>query len=423
MLFRRHVKVLIVMLSLLVATSASAQIRFTYTRIADTNTAIPGGSGDFTNFDSEGHVISGTEVVFDGGGSGQEGRYLWSGGTLSRIVDLTTAIPGGTGNFILFTDFGFSGSTVIVSGHGSGPHQEGIYSFTSAGGSPTVIADFNTAIPSGSGNFADFAENSYDGGAVFFGGESAAALEGVYTNTSGALARVADENTLLPDGSGDTFDRFFEPAIRNGLISFRATVGSVQDGIYADFGSGLTVVADETTTLPGGGGTFTGFDESSIDGNNVAFQARDASSASGVYLSEAGSISVIADANTPMPNGPGTFMFASDPTVDGDFVLFDGSNEIDLDGVYLSYRRVIVPVATTGDLLDGRIVDVADTNPHNALRGNLITFTARFTDGSRGVYLAEIDPRTLTGIPSLGGLGIGLLVVLLAGAAVLALKR
>jgi hypothetical protein len=98
----------------------------TFTKIADTDTAVPGGTGNFTGFFNP--SISNGTVTFYGANSsgGRSGIYIGNG-TLGVVADLTTAIPGGTGNF---TSFGtapsiFNGSVAFF-GRGSNG-QQGIY--------------------------------------------------------------------------------------------------------------------------------------------------------------------------------------------------------------------------------------------------------------------------------------------------------
>src|SRR4051794_36626228 len=84
------------LVSLTLTGASHAQAIFTF--VADTNTAIPGGTDNFAATGAP--AVSGGVVTFRGtGSSGQQGLYSGSGGALTRLVDLNTAIPGGTGNF------------------------------------------------------------------------------------------------------------------------------------------------------------------------------------------------------------------------------------------------------------------------------------------------------------------------------------
>jgi hypothetical protein len=134
---------------------------FTSTCVAGTNSGIPGGSGNYTNLPSAAS-LSGSNVAFFGAGAGgQQGIYARSSGVLARVADTNTAIPGGSGNFITFSPPSpitppnpiISGDNVAFFGSGSG-NQQGVYAKIS--GSLTKVADTNTAIPGGIGNFTTF---------------------------------------------------------------------------------------------------------------------------------------------------------------------------------------------------------------------------------------------------------------------------
>ena len=78
-----------------------------------------------------------------------------------------------------------------------------------------------------------------------------AGQEGVYLFADGALSRVADRSTPIPDGTG-TFTELAEPVLSGGKVAFRVLGSSGQAGIYSFAGSGLSRVADRNTTVPGG---------------------------------------------------------------------------------------------------------------------------------------------------------------------------
>jgi hypothetical protein len=62
-------------------------------KIADTSTAIPGGTGNFTGFRAV--TISDTDVAFLGvGANGQQGIYDMTGGSLLKVVDLNEILAG-----------------------------------------------------------------------------------------------------------------------------------------------------------------------------------------------------------------------------------------------------------------------------------------------------------------------------------------
>ena len=82
---------------------------------------------------------------------------------MSKQVDAATAIPGGTGNFTSLHSPTFSaipahpsvgGGDVVFFGRGSAG-QQGVYAMHGSG-PPIKLADLNTAIPDGTGNFTAF---------------------------------------------------------------------------------------------------------------------------------------------------------------------------------------------------------------------------------------------------------------------------
>jgi hypothetical protein len=77
--------------------------------VADTNTIAPGTGKTFSSF-APSPTIYGAQTAFHGHViDGTQGIYLFQNGPLGVIADLTTPVPGGTGNF---TDFGDSTSVV-----------------------------------------------------------------------------------------------------------------------------------------------------------------------------------------------------------------------------------------------------------------------------------------------------------------------
>ena len=195
-------------------------------KVADLNTAIPGGSGNFTTFVPRNPVtpsIDGSNVAFFGAGSGgQQGIYVSIPqepiipGNPVRIADTSTAIPGGTGNFTSFTHPGpfapspvISGNNVAFFGAGSGG-QQGIYRVIPQDpivpGNPVKVVDLNTAIPGGSGNFTAIPqEPTISGDNVAFLGNGSGGQQGLYRAGSpvGPPIKVADLNTAIPGGSGN----------------------------------------------------------------------------------------------------------------------------------------------------------------------------------------------------------------------------
>ena len=104
------------------------------------------------------------------------------------------------------------------------------------------------------------------------------------------LSKVADLNTPIPSGSGN-FDSFYNPVISGSNIAFEGYGLSNQEGIYLFDGFALTKVADRNTPIPGGIGNFTNVFYPVISGSNVAFWAQ----GGGIYLFKNNTLIKLAD--------------------------------------------------------------------------------------------------------------------------------
>ena len=160
------------------------------------------------------------------------------------------------------------------------------------------------------------------------------------------------------DSPEDSFPAFYNSPEDPGQYS--PSMG-IYMGIYTDIG-GLNTVADLNTLIPGGMGTFTQFDFGSLDGfpslddGNITFSALGSGSQQGIYIDLGDGLEKIIDLNDT------------------------------LDGKNLS------------SFLRGR----------ESLSGGSVAFLATFTDGSQGIFRAEVvpEPSTILLLASgLAGLG------------------
>src|SRR5262245_35855924 len=124
--------------ALLVGLFAPATGRGQFTRIADTSTAVPGGSGNFLSFDQFPSVAGGG-VAFKGlDAANRPGIYTGGGGTPTVIANTSTSIPSGPGLFVTLGSPAVSGSNVVFPGSpGGGPTATpyfGVYANTGSGG-------------------------------------------------------------------------------------------------------------------------------------------------------------------------------------------------------------------------------------------------------------------------------------------------
>lgn len=207
--------------------------------------------------------------------SGQVREYTCDGlDNITPLANETTLVPDEKGRFTSFEFFSsIKNGNVAFTGRGSAG-QLGIY--LDVGGKSKVVADTNTAIPGGEGNFTGFASISVDdNGDVAFTGYGLADQIGVYTNAGGRLRTVADTSTPIPDGTGNfvTFGSWFGPSFSRGRLAIVGLGESGQAGVYLHADGALTTIVNNSMTLDDK--SFSDFavymSPNGFDGNQIAF--------------------------------------------------------------------------------------------------------------------------------------------------------
>lgn len=393
---------------------------FSFSKVIDTNTTIEGSNLKFSPNSNDspvfvGNALNNGNVAFvniDDISRGV-GIYTSINGSITQVADTNTAIPGGTGNFFAFNSPTFDNGSVAFRGFGATffPNgsiqlsQEGIYSNLS--GTLSVVADRNTPIPSSTGNFVSFdADPSLDNNVVAFttnnGNDS-----GVYKQENGLLSVIANRSTVIP-GTTSNFETLDEPVISNRDILFFGSRGfqeNFRSGIYVASNNSLNVIADDNTPIPGGIGNFNFFDAANLDNNSVVLKGGRTTLQGrvqeGIYLENGGSLSLIADLNTPIPDGTGnfsSFIFTA-PAIDDGNVAFIGYGSNSQAGLYTTLGGSLSKVIDINDTLDGKTFSpfsfTSATLGREGLSGNQLAFLAEFTDGSQGVYIATLNSTSI----------------------------
>jgi uncharacterized repeat protein (TIGR01451 family) len=407
-----------VLLSIVLASGVcdvTAGTTFTYVKIADTDTPIPGGTGNFT-FVGQPGVVDGV-VAFRGEGVGNHGIFTRAVNDPTSLVaryDKNTVVPGTTNS--RFSDFG----TPSFSAEGMAFSANGNNLFSDFGGVlHRVAGSLVTPIPGGVETFFKFSRPWLGGGVVVFRGMRPAtpstgtpAQDGIYAFAGGTLRRVADTSTPVPGGTG-TFVSFGTinafsltltdaiPATDGEIIVFRGTGSAGEHGVYKEVGGVLHVVADRNTPIPGGTGTFTDFNFSVLAGNiqdgAIVFVGDGPNGQRGLYHHDGATLSVVVDQNTPVPGAAGNFSsFATQGMgFDNGYVSFLGDGAGAPQGVYTSLGGVIRVVARNGQVVDGKTLGAMGTYGRG-LSGNMIAFNVGNFGGGIANYvaIASNDPPT-----------------------------
>jgi hypothetical protein len=148
-------------------------------KVADQNTAIPGGTGNFISYPPS-PVISGDNIAFIGNGAnGQQGVYrLYPPTPITPVADINTPVPGGSGNFTTFFNIALDGTNLAFVGGVFVQFEDkflltqlGVYVFQSS--APLAkIADFNTLVPGENTTFLCFGNVAIDPNHVVFEADS-----------------------------------------------------------------------------------------------------------------------------------------------------------------------------------------------------------------------------------------------------------
>jgi hypothetical protein len=356
-----------------------------YGKLADTFTAVPNSSGAFRQLNTP--VIDSTgNVAFLGIGNATYGVYRWNANAVSRVADTTTAIPNGTGTFINFGQPSISMGKLAFQGVGESA-QEGIYNFTFSNGQLARVVNRTTVRPEG-GTFSSFGDPALFTTSMAFVGQGGGQT-GAYSFANSQIISVVNSGTPIPGGTGNFTS--FDNTVSDGSNYFFIGRGVSQMGIFRKSGSVISPVLTNHTEIPGTGSRFTGLGNLSIDGPNMAFNGV-LGGVGGVYGWFGSEMRIIADKRTPIPGGGGVFNSFGAPAIGGSGVAFLAYDSASRPGLYAWVDGELVRVIDTSTTLDGKRVSSLAISK-DAVIGDKITFQATFTDGTMGVFAATL-PRT-----------------------------
>jgi hypothetical protein len=371
------------------------------------------GAGTFTQFPAA-PSISGATIAFPAATTSNQGVFTETGSTVSAVLTTGFAIPDGTGPFTTFdpNPVGLSAAGVAFGGNGTtGPGNAGAYSTVT--GSLAVVVNDITAFPTG-GSFVNFSIPSLSGTtAVFAGTNVPGPPQGVFSRVGGGpLVTVAGTTTIVPF-TASPFSAFTDPTaistipnVSGGNVVFNGQGGG-RIGVYTSVSGVIGRVADNTISAPGGSGTFTSFGITpSIDGTDVAFYGV-SPGRTGIYLSSGGTLSPVADTTTAVPGGTGTFtgFLTTGVAVSGGRVVFQGTDSAGKTGVYSALGGSIQKVVAVGDVLNGHTLTAVSISDF-AYDGGDTAVLVSYSGGS-AVYQFVPVPEPLGIVAAAGFLALG----------------
>lgn len=394
------------------ASMASAQLdpNYTFTKVADTTMAAPGGQGTFL---SMGQIALDEQGNFAFRGSDHAGPRVYVGPITNPAAMLPRysvgdPAPDAASIFVDISSPTISQGKVAFRAMAS----NGIHGIYSDQDGPLVrAADTNTLIPSGWGRFTAFSQPWLWDDVLVFRGIGQDGQDGIYAFDGTTLRMVADGGTFMPSVFPfRTFDSFGTlpvspgfydwlpgtPAFDNGMIVFYGK-GPTRQGIYREINGSLQRIADTTTAIPSGTGNFTSFDGSelaaNVCGNMIAFHGKGTNQA-GIYKWLNGALSVVVNTSTTIPGKAvpftnfGTQGYGLD--VGNSAFLGSGAGGGTLQAVYHSKSGVLRRVAGNGDILMGQSLTALGTYGRS-LEGPYVGFNVSSygSPGANAIFIAK----------------------------------
>lgn len=361
-----------------------------------------------------GSIDDNNEIAFVGTGSPVGGVGLFKERLEQEIVSLNTLIPGTSESFDLLSYPVIDNGIIAFTGINSSRDVGGIY--TSTSGELTNLVNFNTLVPNSTGSFTTIGATDFDNGDIVFFGVDSTGQRGIYKTLDGLLEKVVDTNTINPS-TGSAFLNFSSafptggsassenknPAIDGEDILFIGRSGAT--GLYKESEGILTTLVDLNTLVPNELATFSGVNGFAADEENFSFLASsfDASSPQGIYKDTGNGISVVADENTLVPEGVGTFEFSTGTplAMSGDSIAFLAPDSSGVAGIYTDLGGSLIKVIDENMNLDGKQIAALGRFRRDAMNGNTIIFSANIVGEGVGLYRADItvvpEPLTILG--------------------------
>ena len=356
----------------------------TFTIIAESNTPAPGGDEDamFLGFNEP--AIENGLIVFRGQDTSSDGLFFSQDGVTTRIVDSNTLIPG---EEVTFPNFSGASQLASISNEQiaflAGGSSGGVFTSNLNGSIESVVRSQDDVPGLDNQTFVGFANPIINNGTVVFRGAFGPFTSGIYVSENGNdPTTVVDSLDAQPiPGINQDFFSFTPRAFEGGRVMFIGGGFNNTTGIYETTLSGsISVVVDINTPIPDGVGTFTFFDNRfpNVDDGQVVFFGTGSNGQSGIYVADGNGLTKIVDRNTLQPGSTNPFTDLREPIIDDGRVFFQGSGTEGL-AIHKFENGEITRLIGNGDQIDGRQVTIIQ---------NVLD-----VDGNTMVFMALLDGR------------------------------
>jgi len=199
-------------------------------------------------------------------------------------------------------------------------------------------------VPGGGLTFTSVSQATKDGDDVAFKGGDSAGGDGIYARLGGELVRIADRSTPIPTGGG-TFYLMVRPYLDNGAALFLGANGnqSVQ-ALYVGDGSWISMVA---------GSDRASYNAPRLKDGTVAFFQR---FSCGVCLATGGNVTSVVPPGTTMPGTSGPFQDFTSLSYDGITIVFGGVGPGSEQALFAWRDGALQTIADLATIIPGRDV-------------------------------------------------------------------
>jgi hypothetical protein len=397
---QRHL-ISVIVVHMILASARLSAADFEYVEIAVTGDSVAGGGtvGTILDFDLED-----TGIVFRAtGGPSSRGIFRYDAGSIIPVATAATPVPGATGNFTDFASPSISNGEIAFRGVFGNPPSTGIY--TTPAGSLTRVVDLTTPVPNGTGNFTNLYFGSFQSGGpgdttargvnsalsnrttVFVGSAPPAQIGLYYAGPDGIAHRIVDTSTAVKASSVASID--------GDRVGFIGNSGGTL-GVYR-----YSIVSQMLTNLIPAGTTFPNNAQLSqdrapaISGDAEAFTVETSfANYDGIYIADSAGVRRVADGSTPLPDAPGTFVTglsglgALGVSLSNGSVAFSSPRSSGGSAIYSTLGGTLGKVISTNDTLFGRTIASAESFGGPKISGSNILFSVLHSQTSSGLYVA-----------------------------------
>ncbi len=347
-------------LAIVCPTSVTRAQPWSFTKIVDSDTTIPGTSLKFDGATSFQYVsVYADRVAFLGqakSGNGY-GVYEWKSGVGRTIANKNTVVPGGTTKIQVYHEVNATSRGVTF--YAAAPDNSGV--FYEDGTSLGHVADRMDSIPDGNGKFVgiEFRHHSVGSSTAFAGRNDASGQPfGIYRSDDGVLSRIADK-TMSPPNRSDLFSFFGEGRLSGNTTCFTGGTASGYQGIIRHEGGVLTTLVDNTMSLPNGK-MISSLGDVRPYQSEIAFQAYGGPDHQYIARKAGDSIEVLVDALADPPGPSESFNGINEIDYQNGVLIF-GANDYT---IYTNYGGELQRVVGPGDIIDGKRVILASMGDH-----------------------------------------------------------